>query len=266
MNKNTDITIRPYRPSDYEDVSILLVDSFAGKFENLENPDRNTLKSLLQDIGFISNEPDEGYLVATANEKVLGVLSLTCHNRKKKKTRRNMSLFGLMKTYGFKNIIRLCVKMMILDNPPAKNACYIDHIAVSAHARGLGIGKALMDKAAEITESDPSVNRLTLHVAKNNPALNLYKRKGFVIVRTFKSRLMKRMFNERDWLYMASHKDESGMDTHRMKSTWYLGFLGFLVLFNIDAISGVFTNSESPWQLLHLLWCLWFFHFIPEKA
>lgn len=266
MNKNTNIIIRPYRPSDYEGVSTILVDSFASKFENLKNLNRDRLKSLLQDVGFVSNDPNEGYLVATANNDVLGVLSLTCDNHKKKKTKRNMSLFGLMKTYGFQNIIRLYVKMMLLNNPPAKNACYIDHIAVSAPARGLGIGKALMDKAAQITESDPSINRLTLHVAKNNPAFNLYKREGFIIVKTFNSRLMKRMFNERDWLYMASHKDESGMDTHQMKSTWYLGFLGFLVLLNIDSIAGVFTNGESPWQLLHLLWCLWFIYFIPEKA
>jgi ribosomal protein S18 acetylase RimI-like enzyme len=266
MNKNTDITIRPYRSSDYEGVSTILVDSFAGKFENLRNLNPDSLKSLLKDVGFVSNEANEGYLVATANNDVLGVLSLTCDNHKKKKTKRNKSLFQLVKTYGFTNIIRLYARMMILNNPPAKNACYIDHIAVSAHARGLGIGKALMVQASKIAETDPSINRLTLHVAKNNPALNLYEREGFVIVKTFSSRLMKRMFNERDWLYMASYTSDSARNTYQPKSTWYLGFLGFLVLINIDAIIGVLTKSEPLWQLLNLLWCLWFFYFIPDKT
>lgn len=260
-----EITIRPYRSSDYEDVLNILVDSFANKFENLRNLNPDSLKSLLKDVGFVSQEPNDGYLVATTNNDVLGVMSLTCDNHKKKKTKRNKSFIELMKIHGFINIIGLYAKMMILNNPPAKNACYIDHIAVSAHARGLGVGKTLLRKAFEIIENDPSIDRLTLHVAKENPALKLYEREGYVVIKEFNSRLMKRMFNKRHWLYMASYKNENNKNTYQFKNTWYLGFLGLIVFFSIDSILGVFTNNEPPLQLLNLLWCLWFIYFIPER-
>ena len=48
------------------------------------------------------------------------------------------------------------------------------YIAVHKDARGKGIGKIVMDKAAEIAEGD-----IALHVEADNPALHLYKKLGY---------------------------------------------------------------------------------------
>lgn len=48
------------------------------------------------------------------------------------------------------------------------------YIAVHKKTRGKGIGKALMNKAIELTEGD-----IALHVEPNNPAIKLYEKLGF---------------------------------------------------------------------------------------
>lgn len=48
------------------------------------------------------------------------------------------------------------------------------YIAVGKKHRGKGLGKKLMDKAAEITEGE-----IALHVEPDNPAVHLYEKMGY---------------------------------------------------------------------------------------
>ncbi|MGM0479477.1 MAG: GNAT family N-acetyltransferase [Bacteroidota bacterium] len=48
------------------------------------------------------------------------------------------------------------------------------YIAVGPDQRGKGLGKMLMNKAAEVTEGD-----IALHVEDDNPALHLYEKVGY---------------------------------------------------------------------------------------
>lgn len=56
---------------------------------------------------------------------------------------------------------------------------YLEHIAVRASARGMGVGTKLLDWC-EATARARGCTILTLGVLKGNPAIKLYKRKGFV--------------------------------------------------------------------------------------
>lgn len=48
------------------------------------------------------------------------------------------------------------------------------YIAVGKNHRGKGLGKKLMDKAADITEGE-----IALHVEPDNPAVHLYEKMGY---------------------------------------------------------------------------------------
>ncbi len=58
---------------------------------------------------------------------------------------------------------------------------YVDHIAVTKDARGMGVGTKLM-KWAEEKAKERNAAKLTLGVVKGNPAKRLYDRLGYVDV------------------------------------------------------------------------------------
>jgi len=57
--------------------------------------------------------------------------------------------------------------------------CYVEHLAVSASARGQGIGTKLL-KWCEETARSRGARYLSLGVIRGNPAIRLYERFGFV--------------------------------------------------------------------------------------
>lgn len=64
---------------------------------------------------------------------------------------------------------------------PQPNEMYIDHLAVTKHARGLGVGTKLLQWGEDIARQR-NKTLLTLGVVKGNPAKRLYQRLGFVDV------------------------------------------------------------------------------------
>ena len=60
----------------------------------------------------------------------------------------------------------------------AKKLINIHDLAVLPQARGLGVGKGLIDKVKEIAE-EADCCKITLEVLENNPARRLYEREGF---------------------------------------------------------------------------------------
>jgi hypothetical protein len=47
---------------------------------------------------------------------------------------------------------------------------------------------------------------------------------------------------------------------------WYLGFLGFVGIYELPVVIAYFQEGGSTWALTNLLWFLWFSHFIPKKT
>jgi len=59
--------------------------------------------------------------------------------------------------------------------------CHVISIAVSAEARGKGVGTKLL-QWVEAKAREKACDRITLHVVRGNPAIRLYERVGFEIV------------------------------------------------------------------------------------
>lgn len=96
--------------------------------------------------------------------------------------------FQLQDTYYRQYIAGTRFEMILLDGQPA-GRLYVDRreseirlvdIALLPEFRGRGIGTAILGDL--INESNSSGKPLTIHVEKNNPAMRLYQRLGFLKV------------------------------------------------------------------------------------
>ena len=67
-----------------------------------------------------------------------------------------------------------------------RDECYIDHICCDAQFRGQGVGKKLME-AAEAQARDQGCTFMSLWVAAENRAKNLYERQGYQVTETVDS-------------------------------------------------------------------------------
>lgn len=50
-----------------------------------------------------------------------------------------------------------------------------------------------------------------------------------------------------------------------MQKHWYLGVIGLVGLYKIPVVLAVFQGTGPWWDLLNLLWLLWFLYLIPES-
>lgn len=90
-------------------------------------------------------------------------------------------LSHLFKHYGLSALWRI-VPLAMLERTPAKDTLQMDGICVSAQARGIGVGTALLDAVFQCAK-DYGHSKVTLDVINTNPrAKSLYERKGFVAI------------------------------------------------------------------------------------
>lgn len=86
------------------------------------------------------------------------------------------------------------VMALRVDNVPRGIACYtrrstetahLGRILVDPQARGLGLGRALVEQLVKHVTALTDVRRVTLNVYEHNdPAINLYSALGFVVTET----------------------------------------------------------------------------------
>ncbi|HCG54792.1 GNAT family N-acetyltransferase [Brevibacterium sp.] len=86
------------------------------------------------------------------------------------------------------------VMALRVDNVPRGIACYtrrstdtvhLGRILVDPQARGLGLGRSLVEHLVKHVTALSDVRRVTLNVYEhNNPAVNLYSALGFVVTET----------------------------------------------------------------------------------
>lgn len=164
---------------------------------------------LLKESGFIDNVPFEGYLVGEISNKVQGVMLLKW-NKQMRAKKNNLRIFELSRKYGLLKVCKFILGFMILQEELGEDECYIEHIAVSSEARGFGLGTMLLDYGEELVRKTPYLDKYTLHVAVNNKgAINLYKRKGFKIIKLQSSFLTSLLLKEKEWYYMRHVNDET---------------------------------------------------------
>jgi ribosomal protein S18 acetylase RimI-like enzyme len=86
---------------------------------------------------------------------------------------------------------------------PGKETCHVAELAVKENARKKGIGTALLEYG-KVVAKEKGLKKYTLHAdAENKPALRLYQRTGFELVKKKKSILAKWLLGVKVWYFMS---------------------------------------------------------------
>ena len=210
------INIEMYEDKDYEEVVSLLICSFKSKFSHRQNLTSEGMKHILSAVWDIKAE-DPGYLHLTAREcgKVAGAILI--RYGKTQKNRKKIPIFFLCRRYRFFQTLLFVLKLCVLETHPAQG-CYIEHIAVDPSMRGRGIGDSLLSHGEKILR-EKGFTRVSLTVAKNNPAKHLYDRKGFKDVSMKNSPLKGFIIGMSQWFFMTKVMTEPDKRIQRKDTT-----------------------------------------------
>jgi len=223
------------------------------------------LLPLVEQTGFVQSEEVEGYFVAEIDDVVAGYILLRWKGQKAGSKHSRRSFFSLGREYGFFPVTKLFLGLSLLSDEVLTGDLYVDTIAVDSQARGRGIGPMLMAQAEELARSDERFQRLTLYVVSSNDhAIYVYGKAGYRIVKRGRSNLLKLLFGEREWIYMAKpvKPEEHSHASFRKQKYWWLSFIG---LAGIVHLVQAFILNTVDFHLLNLLWFGWFSFLIPQK-
>lgn len=196
------VIVRPFEEKDGREVAEIVVSSFESKFMALIPLPRERLADVLIDSNIVAQEPFEGYVVAEVNGKCVGVMLLKWKTQQREKRKPYLYWFAIK--YGLAVAIQLWFGIGLLGRSVNGSECYIEHIAVSSNARGMGIGTLLLQYGEQIARDLPGIQMLSLYVANNNPkAFQLYERQSFRLKAEVNSPLTGRLFDVDKWLYMT---------------------------------------------------------------
>ncbi len=123
------ITIRKFQQSDLLQTANILAVSFGYMFQKLRNVPENKLADLLIKAGIVYPLPFKGYIIATQNREIVGIMMLKWLSQKRRKVKRDISAAS---KYGFLNVFRLLLGLHLLDSKP-KNGYVILNILPSCH-------------------------------------------------------------------------------------------------------------------------------------
>ncbi len=198
-----DILVRDFREEDFFAVLKIIFHSFMAKFHSLTNLDDDQIQHLLSDSGFVNRRSFEGYFVAEKAGKILGVMLLKWKTQKRPGNNEGLSFFRLCKKYGFLNMLKYIPGIIILESSAKAGECYIEHIAVSPAARGLGVGTKLLSSGRKFMKNILNLKKYSLYVAASNTgAIRLYEKLGFIIESEESSWISGFLLGEKKWLYM----------------------------------------------------------------
>ncbi len=166
---------KPASSSDWEQMVDIWAKCFGREYQKifLLPPDR--LKGLIYQLN-----KDSDVWMAKRGDSVIGVLNLSHPKHKERgfiekgrNIKKNVPLGSMLHSALF------------LLNPKLhfRNSLNVDQIAVEPHHRGDGVGSKFLDFSKEYADS-LGLGMLSLMVDIDNPAVALYKRKGFLIHKT----------------------------------------------------------------------------------
>lgn len=191
--------IRRYEDGDFKQVVSLLVDSFESKFSKRQNLRSEEIQDIISKSWNLKEDSLEHmHFVASIDEKIIGVILIRYGRDGTDDS--NIPFKYLIKKYGFKNILLIFFKMYLLEFN-AGNNCYVEHIAVDKDFRGKGVGLTLL-KHSEEELLNYGYASLSLIVAEDNPAKNLYSRLGFKTIKKIRSPFKKIFIGVSKWYLM----------------------------------------------------------------
>ncbi|TYP74050.1 GNAT family N-acetyltransferase [Paenibacillus methanolicus] len=198
------IELAPKRTADHRVVAQLIAKSFRRKFQALLPIDEARLGELLAACLPENGGAGAPHMIARMQGVVIGSIGLTrAGGSANSDLRWREALTGLRREYGWLRACKFAAGMSLLHYEPQPGECYIDHLAVSAGHRNLGIGSRLLTWAQQYVQDCPDLKQLSLHVAgSNKSASRLYERHGFATMRELASRTSEWILKEYRWEYM----------------------------------------------------------------
>lgn len=200
---SSEIIIRPFKSEDYDAATAILLQSFKTKFTALTSLNDEDLFGFLKLMNIDTSIPREGLFVAEEKGTVQGIVYLRWKDQTLPIDLPEVDLFKAILEFGLINVLRFLIGMTILEEELPSTDCYIEHIAVSADARGKGVGTQLMVFGEQFAKQQ-GFKRFTLNVtARNEKAVKLYKHLGFNITNTINSWLSRVILKEKTFFFMS---------------------------------------------------------------
>ncbi|MFC6647808.1 GNAT family N-acetyltransferase [Paenibacillus rhizoplanae] len=203
------ITIEPMEAKYNHAVGLLLAQAFQGKFQNRirlkEGELAGCFEMLLQ---YAPADPYTHRMVAVQQGEVIGSIAIkrTPEARLLGK-RQTPPLPGTSQLLGKRGMIRMLIGLYVLDHTPASGECYITDLAVQPEHQNKGVGRLLVEWAQKLVDTDPGLNRLSLHVSAGNPhARQLYGKWSFHTEAREIRYTLYLLFNELRWEYMVQKR------------------------------------------------------------
>ncbi|QUL54902.1 GNAT family N-acetyltransferase [Paenibacillus tritici] len=207
------ITIESMDAKYNRPVGRLLAQAFHGKFSRRTELGGGDLaphfEKLLQ---YVPAEPFTQRMVALQEGEVIGSIAI------KRKPMLNaltptqkIPLAEIVSLFGNWRMIQMLIGLHVLDHEPEAGECYIADLAVHSDQQGKGIGRLLIQWARHVVDTDPQLDRLSLHVSSGNlRARQLYEKLSFHTSSREKRFILFVLCNQWEWEYMVQEKRGAG--------------------------------------------------------
>ncbi|HYE78691.1 MAG TPA: N-acetyltransferase [bacterium] len=142
----------------------------------------------------------EGVLwVAAIEQDIVGAMQVSTHRTPGVDILKLLGIFG-----GHLGLLQGLWATMTLNpflSKPSEPGLYINYIAIHPEYQRQGIGRAVLQRAIELTMYEGFPQTMTWLPAGNQAALDLHRHLGFTVRRTYRSTLLKRLVGEGSWHY-----------------------------------------------------------------
>jgi ribosomal protein S18 acetylase RimI-like enzyme len=194
------LNIRNFSDDDLSQVADLIASSFKEDFNRIVKLPDDELAKFIIDVGDVFPFSFPGYIVAERNGEIAGVMILRWPKQKVPKNRLKLSK---ALHYGLFTAVKLIVMRFLFPERPGKETCHIAELAVKENVRMKGIGTALLEHG-KVVAGEKGLKKYTLHVdAENKPALRLYERTGFELVKKKRNILARWLLGVKLWYLMS---------------------------------------------------------------
>ena len=194
------VNIRDFGDDDLSQVASLIASSFKEDINRIVKLPDDKMADFMIEVGDVVPSPFTGYIVAESDGEIMGVMILRWP---KQEVLKNKFRLSKVLRYGLPATIKLIVMRCLFSERPGKETCHIAELAVKENARKKGIGTALLEYGKAVAKEN-GLKKYTLHAdAENKPALRLYQRTGFELVKKKRNILARWLLGVKVWYFMS---------------------------------------------------------------
>ncbi|BEL79422.1 N-acetyltransferase [Serratia marcescens] len=205
--------IEPYRDADRLQTAALIYVAFSDKFQRARRLSARLQWRLFYRLWrWRQSGSRERSFVVKQNEQVVAAFALNAAEAEGDGGLRPRALpiWRLCRRYGWLNVWRMYLQMVVLQHAPAADELYLSYLAVAENQRGKGVGRRLLQWMNGYAAEQGAGRRLSLHVSRRNvDAQRLYRRCGFQVRREEHYALLGLLFGQADWILMEKRNGET---------------------------------------------------------